>query len=452
MPGETVTSLLLKLLAVGALVLLNGFFVAAELAVVKIRDTQLETLVLKGHRRAKIARHLIRNLDAAISATQLGITLASLGLGVLVEPVFNALLAPIYSGLKVESETVRHTAAILVGFLTNTYLLIVVGELAPKALAIRKTLPVALWTAQPLVWFGRITYPFIWLLNRSAQWLLGQLGVEAAHESERAHSEEELRLMFMATQKQSAGTHLGRDIVLNALDLQRRIAREVMRPRREIVAFDTEATIAECMEIAEKTRYSRFPLCESGDLDKTIGVVHIKDLYAARLKARSGADLRPACRKLIYVPETARLEKLLQLFLERKLHFAIVVDEYGGTVGMVTLENVLEELVGQIQDEFDQEKPLLLKKDEQTWEVDGALPLHELADVIGEPLQEEGVTTTSGLVTLRLGGFPNEGDTLTLGAYELRVQTMDGTRVERLKLTRRPESESAAAAEAPKDS
>src|SRR5436190_11461448 len=443
MPGETVTSLLLKLLAVGALVLLNGFFVAAELAVVKIRDTQLETLVLKGHRRAKIARHLIRNLDAAISATQLGITLASLGLGVLVEPVFNALLAPIYSGLKVESETVRHTAAILVGFLTNTYLLIVVGELAPKALAIRKTLPVALWTAQPLVWFGRITYPFIWLLNHSAQWLLGQLGVEAAHESERAHSEEELRLVFMASQKQSAGTHLGRDIVLNALDLRRRIAREVMRPRREIVALDTETSIAECLDIAEKTRYSRFPLCESGDLDKTIGVVHVKDLYAARLKARTGADLLSVCRRLIYVPETARLEKLLQLFLERKLHFAIVVDEYGGTVGMATLENILEELVGQIQDEFDQEKPLLLKKDERTWEIDGALPLHELAELIGEPLQEEGVTTTSGLVTLRLGGFPNEGDVLRLGAYELRVQTMDGARVERLKLSRRPEPEAA---------
>jgi len=450
MPGETVTSLLLKLLAVGALVLLNGLFVAAELAVVKIRDTQLDTLVLKGHRRAKIARQLIRNLDAAISATQLGITLASLGLGVLVEPVFHALLAPIYSALKVESETVRHTAAILVGFFTNTYLLIVVGELAPKALAIRKTLPVALWTAQPLVWFGRITYPFIWLLNRSAQWLLRQLGVEAALESERAHSEEELRLLFMASQKQSAGTHLGRDIVLNALDLRRRIVREVMRPRREIVAFDTETTIAECLDIAEKTRYSRFPMCESGDLDKTIGVVHIKDLYAARLKAQSGADLRPACRKLIYVPETARLEKLLQLFLERKLHFAIVVDEYGGTVGMVTIENVLEELVGQIQDEFDQEKPLLLKTDERTWQVDGGLPLHELAELIGEPIQEEGVTTTSGLVTLRLGGFPNEGDVLTLGAYELRVQTMDGTRVERLKLTRRPEPGGAAASEATK--
>src|SRR5437762_1755492 len=447
MPGETVSSILLQLMSVGALVLLNGFFVAAELAMVKIRDTQLDTLVLRGHRRAKIARQLIGNLDAAISATQLGITLASLGLGVLVEPVFNALLAPIFSGLKVESETARHTVAILVGFITNTFLLIVVGELAPKAIAIRKTLPVALWTAQPLVWFGRLTYPFIWLLNRSAQWLHGRLGVETAHEAERAHSEEELRLLFMASQKQSAGTHLGRDIVLNALDLRRRIVREVMRPRKEIVALDTEASISECLDLAEKSRYSRFPLCEGGDRDKTLGVVHIKDLYAMRAKVRTGADLRSACRKLIYVPETAPLEKLLQLFLERRLHFAIVVDEYGGTVGMVTLENVLEELVGQIQDEFDQEKPLLLKKDDRTWEVDGALPLHELAELIGEPLQEEGVTTTSGLVTLRLGGFPNEGDVLRLGPYELRVQTMDGTRVERLKLTRRPEPESANRAE-----
>jgi len=430
-------------------VLLNGFFVAAELALVKIRDTQLDMLVLKGHRRAKIARQLVRNLDAAISATQLGITLASLGLGVLVEPVFQALLAPIYSWLNVGSETVRHTVAILVGFLTNTYLLIVAGELAPKAIAIRKTLSVALWTAQPLVWFGRITYPFIWLLNHSAQWLLGRLGVETALEAERAHSEEELRLLFMASQKQSAGTHLGRDIVLNALDLRRRITREVMRPRKEIVALDTEASMAECLDLAEKTRYSRFPLCERGDLDKTLGVIHIKDLYAMRPKARKGADLFPVCRKLIYVPETARLEKLLQLFLERKLHFAIVVDEYGGTVGMATLENILEELVGQIQDEFDQEKPLLVKKDERTWEVDGALPLHELADLVGEPLKEEGVTTTSGLVTQRLGGFPNEGDTLTLGAFELRVQQMDGARVARLKLTRRPDAEVALPAESP---
>ncbi len=229
--------------------------------------------------------------------------------------------------------------------------------------------------------------------------------------------------------------------MLNALDLRHRVAREVMRPRQEIVLLDTEASIAECLDVAEKTRYSRFPLCEGGDLDKTLGVVHIKDLYAMRIKARSGADLLPAARKLIYVPETARLEKLLQLFLERKLHLAIVVDEYGGTLGMVTLENILEELVGQIQDEFDQEKPLLLQRDENTWEVDGALPLHDLEELVGQNLSEEGITTTSGWVTQRLGGFPKRGDALKLGFFELRVESMEGPRVAQLKLTRHKTAE-----------
>src|SRR5437879_11276379 len=165
-----------------------------------------------------------------------------------------------------------------------------------------------------------------------------------------------------------------------------------MRPRQEITFLDTEASIAECLEVAEKTRYSRFPLCEAGDLDKTLGVIHIKDLYALRNRAQSGGELRSAARKLIYAPETARLEKLLQLFLERKLHFAIVVDEYGGTVGMVTIENILEELVGQIQDEFDQEKPLLVPRGRNTWEVAGALPVQDLEELVGEPLRQAGIT------------------------------------------------------------
>ena len=434
---DALVSNLLKLLGVAALVLLNGFFVAAEFALVKIRDTQLDTLVVKGHRRAKMARRLINNLDTTISATQLGITLASLGLGVLVEPVFAALLSPAFYWLNVESESVKHTVAIIIGFFTNTFLLIVVGELGPKALAIRKTLPVALWTAQPLAWFGWLAYPFIWLLNHSAQWLLNRFGIESASEADRAHSEEELRLLLTGSHKRAGGSALGREIVLNALDLRRRIAREVMRPRHEIVGLDTNASITDCLDVAEKTRYSRFPLCDGGDLDKTLGVIHFKDLFAMRLKARQGAELISVARKLIYVPETARLEKLLQLFLERKLHFAIVVDEYGGTVGMVTLENILEELVGQIQDEFDQEKPLLVKTDEQTWELDGALPLHELGELVGESLREEGITTTSGWVTHRLGGFPKVGDVLSLGAHELRVEALEGMRVARLKLTRR---------------
>jgi CBS domain containing-hemolysin-like protein len=431
--------ILLKILAVVVLVAFNGFFVAAEFALVKVRHTQLDPLIVAGHRRARLARQLTRHLDATIGATQLGITLVSLGLGILVEPVFQALLTPVFHWTGVESERARHGIAIGFGFFVNTFLLVVLGELGPKALAIRKTLPTALWTAMPLSWFFRLSYPFIWVLNWTAQWLLRQVGIQPVSEADAAHSEEELRLLFAASQKRSGATTLGHDIVLNALDLRQRRVRDVMRPRQEIAALNTEASMTECLDVAEKTRFSRFPLCEAGDLDRTVGVVHFKDLYAMRLKARSGDDLRGAARKMVYVPETARLEKLLQVFLDRKLHLAIVVDEYGGTVGLVTLENILEELVGQIQDEFDQEKPMVVKTGEQTWDVQGALPVHDLEQLIGIPLAEDGVTTTSGLVTRRLGGFPKVGDVLAVGPCELRVEEMDDTRVARLRLQRLPE-------------
>ena len=422
-----------------ALVGLNGFFVAAEFALVKIRETQLDALVVKGHRRAKIARSIISNLTSYLSATQLGITLASLGLGWVGQPLFTALLTPILDSLRVASQAARQSIAFIIGFSVLTFLHITAGELAPKWSALQNPLPISLWVARPLRWFYLASYPFNWLLNQTAQWLLRQAGIQVVGEAKRVHSDEELRLLVGAAQKQTGATALGRDIVLNALDLRRRLVRDVMRPRQEIVAFDTDATIAQCLDVAEKTRYSRFPVCEAGDLDRSLGVVHIKDLYAMRLKARSGVDLLVSARKLIYVPETAHLEKLLKLFLERKLHLALVVDEYGGTVGMVTLENILEELVGQIQDEFDQEKPLMVRISETSWEVAGAMPLHELSEHVGEALQEEGVTTVSGWVTHRLGGFPKPGDSLLVGSYELKVEDMDGMKVARLKVTKKPE-------------
>jgi CBS domain containing-hemolysin-like protein len=418
------------------LVVVNGFFVAAEFALVKIRETQLDMLVSKGNRRAKVARSITANLNAYLSATQLGITMASLGLGWVGEPLFTTVLSPLLSSLHVESAALRHSLGFAVGFSALTFLHITAGELAPKWTAIQHALPISLWVAQPLRWFYLASYPFNWLLNRAAQALLRQAGIELVTEGRRVHSEEELRLVVATSQKYSGGTSFGRDIVLNALDLRGRLARQVMRPRQEIVLLDTQASIAECLGVAEKTRYSRFPLCEAGDLDKPLGVVHIKDLYAMRLKARNGADLLPVARKLIYVPETAHLEKLLRWFLERKLHLAIVVDEYGGTVGMVTLENILEELVGQIQDEFDQEKPLLVRTGETTWEAAGTLPLHELEALTGEALQGEGIMTASGWVTHRLGGFPKAGDVVTVGRCELRVEAMDGMRVGRLKVTK----------------
>jgi CBS domain containing-hemolysin-like protein len=428
-----------KISAVLLLVVVNGFFVAAELALVRIRDTQLGPLDARGNRRARVARHIIAHLDAFIGATQFGITVASMALGVLVQPVFRHLLDPLFSVFQIGSLQARSTIAILVGFFINSYLLIVAGELAPKAIAIRRTLQTTLLVSRPLLWFYRLSYPFIWILNHSAQWLLRRLGIEAS-DLRGAHSEEELRLLLSSATRTSGGGEFSRDIVLNALDLRRRVVRDVMQPRQEIVALDTAASISECLDIAEKSRYSRFPLC-NGDLDKTLGVVHVKDLYAMRIKARSGADLLPVVRKIIYVPETGRLEILLQLFLDKKLHLALVVDEYGGTLGIVTLENILEELVGQIQDEFDQEKPLLVQTGENQWEASGTLPLHELAELVGEPLQEEGITTVSGWVTRRLGGFPKAGDVLTLGACDLRVEQADGTRVTRLSVKKREQSE-----------
>jgi CBS domain containing-hemolysin-like protein len=388
-----------------------------------------------------MALHIVRNLNSYLSATQLGITMASLGLGWIGEPVCTTLLSPLLISLGVESGAWQHSISFAIGFSALTFLHITAGELAPKWMTIQKPLPIALWVAHPLRWFYLAFYPFNRLLNLSARWLLQKIGIELDVASDCAHSEEELRLVLASAQSEAGG----RNIILNALDLRHRVAREVMRPRHEIAAFNTEATIAGCLALAEKTRYSRFPLCEGGDLDKTRGVVHIKDLYPVlrdpALAGRTTADLLPVARPLIYVPETARLEKLLQLFLERKLHFAVVVDEYGGTVGIVTLENVLEELVGQIQDEFDQEKLKLERVGENVWEADGALPLHELEKVIGETRHEEVVATASGWMTQKLGGFPKVGDALTVGMCELRVEETDGPRVVRLKITKRAETE-----------
>jgi CBS domain containing-hemolysin-like protein len=437
MNGHTVILTVLKILAVLALVLMNALFVVAELAMVRIRDSQLASLAAKGNRRAKTARHILAHIDVYIGATQFGITLASLGMGMAVEPVFNDLLAPIFKLAGIVSESVRHDIALGVGFFTNCYLIIVAGELVPKAVAIRRTLPAALLTAGPLAWFYRVSFPFIWLLNRSSQLVVKWLGV-APDELHGAQSEEELRVILAA----ASGSTYRRNLILNALDLRLRTAREVMRPRNEVTVFDSAATIAECLSLAERTRYSRFPICDDGDPDKARGVIHIKDLYAFRERAKTAADLLPLARKLICVPETARLERLLQRFLEKKSHFAFVVDEFGGTLGIVTLENAIEAIVGQIQDEFDAEATQFIRRSENIWEVSGTLPLHDLENIIG-PVQHDGsVATASGWVTERLAGFPKTGDTFTVGDYELHVDEMDGLRVARLKITqlRFPES------------
>jgi CBS domain containing-hemolysin-like protein len=439
MASDTIGGIALKLLAVAVLVLLNGFFVAAEFALVKIRDTQLDPLIRKGHRRARVARKIVSNLDASLSACQLGITLASLALGWVGEPVFSSLLTPVLNAFHIQSVELRHSLSFLVGFSALTFLHIVAGEQAPKWYAIQQPLPTSLFVARPLKWFGKISFPFIWLLNHASLWLLARFGIEPSGEGEGQHSHDELRLMVSTAQQDSGGTALGRSIVLNAMDLHRRRAQDVLRPRHEIVVLNTEASMTESLDIAEKSRYSRFPICEGGDLEKVRGVIHFKDMVALRMRAKTAEDLIPAARKMVYVPPSARLETLLQTLLERKVHMAFVVDEYGGTIGLVTLENILEELVGQIQDEFDQEKPLVQTAGENIWELQGALPVHDLAELAGEPLEEEDILTASGLMTQRLGGFPKVGDTVQLNRTVLTVLETDGRTISKIRLKRAPE-------------
>jgi CBS domain containing-hemolysin-like protein len=344
----------------------------------------------------------------------------------------------------IESERWQHAISFGIGYTLLTFLHIIVGEQGPKFLAIKRPLEASLQVAYPLKWFFYATYPFIWFLNIASLWFLRQFGIDTQGEHDHGsdHSSDELRLMVAARQRDPGEGALGQEIVLNAFDLRHRTVRDIMRPRHEIVALDTSASLTDCIEVADRTRYSRFPLAEDGNLDRTVGVVHFKDLFASRHTAKTGDDLRGVARKLIYVPESARLEKVLGLFLERKLHFAIVVDEYGGSTGVVTLENCLEQLVGEIQDEFEQEKPRLIARGENEWELEGTLPLFELAELIGQPIPAEGVTSVGGWLTQRLGGFPKRGDRVSSANHDFVVDELAGLRVAKVTVRRRPRGDS----------
>ncbi len=416
------------------LVALNGFFVAAEFALVKIRESQIKPLIDEGNRKALMTRRVLEHLDASLSACQLGITLASLALGWVGEPVFAALLEPVMESMHIESEGLKHSLSFLFGFSVITFLHITAGEQAPKLLAIQKPLPTSLWIAKPLWWFSKLSYPFIWGLNEASNKMLRWVGVEAVSEHELSHSEEELRMLIADTHRQQGGTLLEREIVFNAMELRQRLVREVMQPRPEIVFLSTDMTMEQCLEVMDRERYSRYPLCLDANPDQAIGVVHFKDVHVSRDRLLQAGDLRQISRKIIHLSETARLEKALQLFLRHKLHLGMVVDEYGTTVGMITLEDVLEELVGEIQDEFDQEVPMIITHQGGSFDVMGQCPLHDLSEILGTEVQEEGINTVSGWLTQQLGSFPKVGDEVLRHGFRWQVVKISGHLIERLRL------------------
>jgi CBS domain containing-hemolysin-like protein len=442
-----------KLMGVLLIVAINGFFVIAEFSIVKIRSSQLDNLIEKGEKRALLARHITCHLDAYLSATQLGVTMASLALGWVGEPYIAHLIEPVFGLVGITTPIVVNTIAVILGFMIITFLHITLGELGPKYLAINDPLGVSLRVVRPLRVFFAVFRPVIWVLNRSSNYILRDIfKINPIGGVDLAHSEEELRLILTESEEAREVTPLGKEILINALDLRRRVVRDIMTPRGHVVFLNTEESFEENLKTAQTSRHTRFPLCE-GHLDHTIGLVHIKDLLCLTREAHPA--LLAIKRELPPVPEMMPLEKLLDFFLKRHAHLALVVDEYGGTVGIVTLDNVLEELVGDIQDEFDADEVKEYKKiSEDEFVIEGALGLYELKDLIGMELESADVSTIGGYVTHLLGHLPKPGEEVRIDGYLVTVTKADGRRIDVLNFKKLPEepkptpAEERAAAEA----
>lgn len=405
-------------------VLANGFFVAAEFAIVKVRPTQLVELADEGSIRARMARRLIKHLDAYLSATQLGITLASLALGWIGEPAFAQLIEPLFERFGAFAPAYAHTVSATFAFTIISILHIVLGELAPKSIAIQKPVETSLWVAHLLRAFYVMAFPAIWLLNNVSRLILRMLGIAPAHELESAHSPEELRMILASSEKAGILSEENREIIEGVFQFSKRTARQIMVPRTDVVILSTTRSIEENLETIRTTRHTRYPLCE-GKLDQTIGLIHVKDLMLAQLRG-PGKRLEDLKRDVLFVPETSTVESLLSQFIESKTHMAIVLDEYGGASGIVSLENITEELFGQIQDEFDRERPEIEPLGNGRYRVRGDYLIEDLADRLKIDLGEPDEETVGGYVAARLGREVTRGDRVDLG--DLSLEVLEGER------------------------
>lgn len=415
------------------LVLLNGFFVAAEFALVKVRSTRVAELANEGSAAARMTLQAIRHLDAYLSATQLGITLASLALGAIAEPAFERLLHPLLHPLHLP-DGVQKTVLVLIPLTIVTVFHVVIGELAPKSLAIQRSEAVSLAISFPLHFFYVLFRPGIWALNGLAAILLRLLKIPPASEHEVAHTEEELRMILQASGQSGVLKDSEVSLVKHVFEFADRTAGEIMVPRVDMVYLDASLSPAEALRKTEAYTYTRFPLCE-GDADRVLGMIHVKDL--TRLAA-AGGELRQICREVVFVPESKSIDQLLREFQSRKLHMAIVVDEFGGTAGLVTLEDVLEQIVGEIHDEFEEAVTEVQPLDEHRLLVDGRALLADLRAEHGVEFAENGAETMGGWVLDQLGGIPQRGAVLRSGGYRVEVRDVRGRRVRKVLVTRPP--------------
>lgn len=437
---------LVKLFIALLLVLLNGFFVAAEFSIVKVRYSQIQLKAAEGHAMAKQAEHIIKNLDAYLSATQLGITLASLALGWVGESALHHIIEDLFRYFQWNAEPATITTLSLVlSFLLITVMHIVFGELVPKSIAIRKSEPTTLFISAPLRLFYNIFRPFIWSMNGISNAFLRLIKINPASEHD-IHSTEELQLLVKQSADGGEIQEENYEIIKNAFDFTDHSAKQIMVPRQNIQSIDIEDDIEDIISKLMDCGYSRIPVFENS-IDNIIGILYTKEIireYIRRKGNISHDDLRGLMREAFFVVGSKKISDLLKVFQQKKQHLAIVIDEFGGTEGIITLEDILEELVGEIQDEEDDEANIVDNVAENTYWVQSINPLDEINEFLPEvlPLSEEGeYNTLSGFIMHELADIPEENQEFRIENYQFKILKMNNKSVELVELTYSPENQ-----------
>lgn len=431
--------MLLNLVMVLILVLLNGFFVAAEFAIVKIRSSRLDALVQEGNVKAKFARSIVGNLNAYLSACQLGITLASLGLGWIGEPAVAKLLEPVLGSIGVPNAII-HTIAFVIAFTLITAFHITIGEQVPKTYAIRKSEEVTLWAAIPLMLFYKLMNPFIWLLNGASNWMLKKSGIEPDAEHESVHTEDEIRVIMQESHNSGLIDKQEFTLFDNLFEFTETNAKEIMIPRTEMVCLYADRSFEDNKEIAVAEMLTRYPVCDP-DKDNIIGFVHIKDLLKADAVT---PDIRQLVRPLLTVPESMPISTLLRLMQRKKTQMVLLIDEYGGTSGIVTVEDILEEIVGEIQDEFDEERPRIETIDDETYSIDGLLLIEEVNDYFGLDIMTDDYDTIGGWLYSQVEIPPRKNQKIHYHGFEFTIEEVDHLRISRIQVSKSAANETVA--------
>jgi len=438
----TTVEIALRLLAVVVLVAANGFFVAAEFALVSADGSKLAGMVERGDRLARIVQAAQKDLNLYLSSCQIGITLASLGLGWIGEPAIAGTLVSVFEGLPSPFNWIaRHSVAVIIAFTAITFLHVVLGEVAPKAIAIFHPEQVARWLAQPLIVFTRIGGPLIWSINESANGLLRVLGVRLPTEAERVHTPQEILALVQRSRELGKVEHGEQAMISGVFELTRTVAREVMTPRPDMVAVPEDVSFVDLTEAMGRSGHSRLPVYKDS-LDSVVGIVLVKDLLSVAAAGDvSNFAVSQIMREPYFVPDTKSVDDLLAEFRRMKIHMAIVVDEFGGTDGLVTLEDLIEEIVGEIYDEHDVARPLFTKTPGGEPLIDGGAPLDEVNEQFGLSLPLEDYDTLGGFILGELGHVPQPGDVLRVPGAELVVEKIDDRRVRLVRLLRRASGE-----------